>query len=151
MFRQQRRPCACTVPTWSSSTCACLGGNGLDICRELKADPATDGIAFVLLTGSDGGTAEAAAEAGADAFLRKPFSSLELLAVVERLAGGLHPVPSGPRERAASGSSSSSTRDLRHLLEIERGQRLLLQEAYRETVAALATARHAHGSRPHGR
>ena len=31
-------------------------------------------------------------------------------------------------------------RDLRHLLEIERGQRILLQEAYKETVAALASA-----------
>jgi response regulator RpfG family c-di-GMP phosphodiesterase len=117
------------------------GGNGLDICRELKADPATDGISVVLLTGSDGGTAEAAAEAGADAFLRKPFSPLELLAVVERLAGGLHPVPF--RAARASGVREQLqlyARDLRHLLEIERGQRLLLQEAYRETVAALATA-----------
>ncbi len=31
-------------------------------------------------------------------------------------------------------------RDLRHLLEIERGQRVLLQNAYRQTVAALASA-----------
>jgi HD-GYP domain-containing protein (c-di-GMP phosphodiesterase class II) len=31
-------------------------------------------------------------------------------------------------------------RDLRHLLDLERGQRLLVQEAYRETVAALASA-----------
>ena len=31
-------------------------------------------------------------------------------------------------------------RDLRHLLEIERGQRVLLQDAYNETVAALASA-----------
>jgi HD-GYP domain-containing protein (c-di-GMP phosphodiesterase class II) len=30
--------------------------------------------------------------------------------------------------------------DLRHLLEIERGQRVLVQKAYRETVAALASA-----------
>jgi ribonuclease P protein subunit RPR2 len=31
-------------------------------------------------------------------------------------------------------------RDLRHLLEIERGQRILLEDAYTETVAALASA-----------
>src|SRR5207237_2974868 len=31
-------------------------------------------------------------------------------------------------------------RDLRHLLDIERGQRFLLQDAYRETVGALASA-----------
>jgi ribonuclease P protein subunit RPR2 len=117
------------------------GGNGLDLCRSLKTDPATDGIAVVLLTGSNGGTAEAATAAGADAFLRKPFSPLELLAVVERLAGGLHPVPF--RAARASGVPEQLqlyARDLRHLLELERGQRLLLEEAYRETVAALATA-----------
>src|SRR6186997_402668 len=117
------------------------GGSGLELCRSLKDDPATDGISVVLLTGSDGGTPEAAAAAGADAFVRKPFSPLELLAVVERLAGGLHPVPF----RAARADSVSEqlqlyARDLRHLLEIERGQRLLLAEGYRETVTALATA-----------
>ena len=37
------------------------GGSGLDLCRDLKADPATDGISVVLLTGSYGGTAEDAA------------------------------------------------------------------------------------------
>jgi response regulator RpfG family c-di-GMP phosphodiesterase len=117
------------------------GGSGLDLCRALKADPATDGISVVLLTGSNGGTEEAATSAGADAFLRKPFSPLELLAVVDRLAGGLHPVPF--RASRASGVAEQLqlyARDLRHLLEIERGQRLLLEEAYRETVAALATA-----------
>jgi cyclic di-GMP phosphodiesterase len=31
-------------------------------------------------------------------------------------------------------------RDLRHLLELERGQRLLVQNAYRETIGALASA-----------
>jgi two-component system, OmpR family, phosphate regulon response regulator PhoB len=69
------------------------GGSGLDLCRDLKADPATDGISVVLLTGSNGGIAESAGAAGANAFLRKPFSPLELLSIVERLAGGLHPVP----------------------------------------------------------
>ncbi|HET6656451.1 MAG TPA: HD domain-containing phosphohydrolase [Gaiellaceae bacterium] len=117
------------------------GGDGLDLCRDLKADPATDGISVVLLTGSDGGTAEAAAEAGADAFLRKPFSPLELLAIVERLAGGLHPVPfRAARAETVTEQLQLYARDLRHLLEIERGQRLLLAEGYRETVTALATA-----------
>jgi cyclic di-GMP phosphodiesterase len=117
------------------------GGSGLDLCRDLKADPATDGISVVLLTGSDGGTAEAAAAAGADAYLRKPFSPLELLSIVERLAGGLHPVPfRASRADSVSEQLHLYARDLRHLLEIERGQRLLLAEGYRETVTALATA-----------
>jgi cyclic di-GMP phosphodiesterase len=117
------------------------GGSGLDLCRDLKADTATDGISVVLLTGSDGGTAEAAVGAGADAFLRKPFSPLELLSIVERLAGGLHPVPfRASRADSVSEQLQLYARDLRHLLEIERGQRLLLAEGYRETVTALATA-----------
>jgi cyclic di-GMP phosphodiesterase len=117
------------------------GGDGLDLCRDLKADPATDGISVVLLTGSEGGTAEAARQVGADAFLRKPFSPLELLSIVERLAGGLHPVPfRAMRAESVPEQLQLYARDLRHLLEIERGQRLLLAEGYRETVTALATA-----------
>jgi len=117
------------------------GGSGLDLCRDLKADPATDGISVVLLTGSNGGTAESAAAAGANAFLRKPFSPLELLSIVERLAGGLHPVSfRASRAESMPEQLQLYARDLRHLLEIERGQRLLLAEGYRETVTALATA-----------
>src|SRR3954469_3738055 len=117
------------------------GGSGLDLCRDLKADPATEGISVVLLTGSNGGTAESAVAGGADAFLRKPFSPLELLSIVERLAGGLHPVPfRASRADSMQEQLQLYARDLRHLLEIERGQRLLLAEGYRETVTALATA-----------
>jgi ribonuclease P protein subunit RPR2 len=117
------------------------GGSGLDLCHDLKADPATRGISVVLLTGSNGGTAEAAGAAGADAFIRKPFSPLELLSIVERLAGGLHPVPfRASRAESMPEQLQLYARDLRHLLEIERGQRLLLAEGYRETVTALATA-----------
>jgi len=95
----------------------------------------------VLLTGSEGGTLVAADAAGADAFVRKPFSPLELLAVVERLAGGLYAVPfrAGKRKDPEE-QLLLYARDLRHLLEIERVQRVTVQEAYRETVAALATA-----------
>ena len=57
------------------------GMTGLELCAELKADPATSAIPIILLTGSTGGTNAAAKRAGADAFLRKPFSPLELLSV----------------------------------------------------------------------
>jgi response regulator RpfG family c-di-GMP phosphodiesterase len=117
------------------------GETGIELCRRLKDDPATCDIPIVLLTGSEGGTLVASDAAGADAFVRKPFSPLELLAVVERLAGGLYGVPfragkkTDPEEQLLL-----YARDLRHLLELERGQRVLLQNAYRETVAALASA-----------
>ena len=50
-------------------------------------------------TGADA-VEEAARRAGADALLRKPFSPLELLGVVERLAGGLEEGPFDARQRA---------------------------------------------------
>jgi putative two-component system response regulator len=119
------------------------GKTGLDLCRELKADAATRDIPIVLLSGSDDGTAAAAEEVGADAFLRKPFSPLELLSVAERLAGGLYGVPFRASKKQAGDAEEELllyARDLRHLLELERGQRELLQAAYMETVAALASA-----------
>ena len=69
------------------------GMDGLEFCRSLKTDPATDGIAVVMLSGSEGGTATAAEDAGADAAVRKPFSPLQLLAVVEQLVGSRYGIP----------------------------------------------------------
>jgi len=119
------------------------GTNGLELCRELKHDPRTRDIPVVILTGSESGTTEAAKEAGAEAIVLKPFSPLELLAVAERLAGGLYGVPF--RATRSRGNRPEAelllyARDLRHMLEVERGQRQLLQSAYLETVSALASA-----------
>jgi response regulator RpfG family c-di-GMP phosphodiesterase len=119
------------------------GTTGLELCAELKDDPATSGIPIILLTGSVGGTSVAAKRAGADAFVRKPFSPLELLAVAERLAGGLYGVPFRATKKRSDDPQEELllyARDLRHLLELERGQRELLQSAYMETVSALASA-----------
>lgn len=60
--------------------------DGLSTCRALKTDPATANVLVVLLTGVV--TEEVrrrAAEAGADAFLAKPFSPRALLERVESL------------------------------------------------------------------
>ncbi|MGH3023165.1 MAG: HD domain-containing phosphohydrolase [Gaiellaceae bacterium] len=120
------------------------GMDGLELCRRIKGDPALDGVAVVLLSGSGEEGARRAEEVGADTFVRKPFSPLELLEVVGRLTGGLGPVPPSPAAvepaSADEGQLLLYARDLRHLLEIERGQRLLLENAYNETVAALASA-----------
>jgi response regulator RpfG family c-di-GMP phosphodiesterase len=118
------------------------GMSGVELSRLLKDDEDTAGIAVILLSGS---VDDAAAASGsrADAFLRKPFSPLELLDVVERLTGGLAAVPPPARDAGPIADEQQLlfyARDLRHLLEIERGQRVLLQNAYRQTVAALASA-----------
>jgi cyclic di-GMP phosphodiesterase len=117
------------------------GIDGLEFCRSLKADPATRGIHVVLLTGADSVTQEAARAVGADTLLRKPFSPLELLSIVERLVGGLSegPFQAGPA-RPAEEQLLLYAQDLRRLHDLERGQRVLLQRAYRETVTALASA-----------
>ena len=118
------------------------GMGGLELCRRVKADPATQSVAIVLLSGSVSDLALAGESEAADAYLRKPFSPLELLDVVERLTGSVEAVPP-PLSGERQGDEQQVllyARDLRHLLEIERGQRALLQNAYQETVAALASA-----------
>jgi putative nucleotidyltransferase with HDIG domain len=113
------------------------GMDGIALCRMLKADPETAAIGVVLLTGRD----DVRDLGGADALLLKPFRPLELLAVVERVAGGHAP----QSLRAAPAQSEEQqlllyARDLRDLIELEHAQRGLLESAYRETVSALASA-----------
>jgi ribonuclease P protein subunit RPR2 len=115
--------------------------DGLVLCRELKDRHPT--LPVVVLTGRDATTVEgAASSAGADVFLRKPFGPLELIDVVEALAAGRSQRRAPSRDEALPPAHQSQllARDLRSLLEIERGQRLLLQRAYRQTVTALAAA-----------
>jgi ribonuclease P protein subunit RPR2 len=116
------------------------GTDGLAFCRRLKEEAATCEIGVVLLTGLDD-VEHVAASAGADAFLRKPFRPLELLTVVERVAAG----HAGLGFRPALARSDDEqlllyARDLRHLIELERGQRALLEAAYAQTVSALTSA-----------
>jgi response regulator RpfG family c-di-GMP phosphodiesterase len=117
------------------------GPDGLALCRKLKSDPKTRDIAVILLTGAEEGTAATAEAVKADAFLRKPFRPLELVSTVERLVGsfGGPPVEEAPKT-GADEQLLLYAQDLRTLLEIERGQRVLLEKAYQETVMALASA-----------
>ena len=117
------------------------GTDGLELCRRLKAGAADERVPVVLLTGSDA-PAAAAEQCGADAYLRKPFRPLELLGVIERVAGVRYGLPLTPVCVPTSEEEQLVlyARDLRHLLELERGQRRLVQNAYRETIGALASA-----------
>ena len=60
--------------------------DGIDACRRLRSDQATMGATIVMLTAAHGDSVERQAEeAGADLFLTKPFSPLDLLRLVDRL------------------------------------------------------------------
>jgi two-component system chemotaxis response regulator CheY len=60
--------------------------DGIDTCRRMRADPQTSDATIVMLTAAHGDQIERMAEdAGADLFLTKPFSPLDLLRLVDRL------------------------------------------------------------------
>jgi CheY-like chemotaxis protein len=62
------------------------GLNGIEVCRRLREDAETNGATIVMLTAAHGdGVEREAEEAGADLFLTKPFSPLDLLRLVEGL------------------------------------------------------------------
>jgi ribonuclease P protein subunit RPR2 len=117
------------------------GEGGTQICARLKSDPKTSEIPIVMLTGAGPEVAQEAKEAGADALLHKPFSPLELVALVQRVTGNPQTLLTEPRSApTANEELILYARDLRHLLEVERRQRDLLQRSYLATVTALASA-----------
>jgi two-component system chemotaxis response regulator CheY len=60
--------------------------DGIDACRRMRSDPATSDTTIVMLTAVHGDHVERMAEdAGADLFLTKPFSPLDLLRLVDGL------------------------------------------------------------------
>ncbi len=65
------------------------GLDGFEVCRRIKAAPATRGTKILALTAyPENAAKERALECGADAFLTKPFTVRELKAQVRRLLKG---------------------------------------------------------------
>jgi CheY-like chemotaxis protein len=61
--------------------------NGIEACRRLREDDAGNELTIVMLTAAHGDRVESDAEqAGADLFLTKPFSPLDLLQLVDQLS-----------------------------------------------------------------
>jgi DNA-binding response OmpR family regulator len=64
-----------------------LALSGLDVCRTIRAHPEYRGTPVVVLTGRETDADRVAArDAGADAFLRKPFQPQQLVATVREFA-----------------------------------------------------------------
>ena len=60
--------------------------DGIDACRQLRSDAQTSSTTIVMLTAANDNAVEREAEeAGADLFLTKPFSPLDLLRLVDSL------------------------------------------------------------------
>ncbi len=124
------------------------GMSGTELCRRLQADARTKSIPIVLLTGADPEDARRAQRAGAAALVRKPFSPLDLVSVVQRVSGKQAVTRQPRRVKPGDEELVLYARDLKHLLEVERGQLAQLQESYLATVTSLGGcarfARHAH-------
>ena len=126
-------------PTLVLLDVAMPGLDGLTFCSALKRKPVYGAPLVVLLTGAEI-SEEEANRVSADALLRKPFSPLELVGVIDRLTGSDSietgtEIADGPNDQV-----QLYARDLSRLVEIERKQRRVVQDAYRETVTALANA-----------
>lgn len=59
------------------------GVDGLDVCRHLKSQSATANVPVIMMSATQHVDA-LARQAGADAFLEKPFRMKEMLAIIER-------------------------------------------------------------------
>jgi ribonuclease P protein subunit RPR2 len=112
------------------------GRSGLSLAAELQTRSEAPPT-VILLTGADTSAIEAR-EAGAHALLRKPFSPIELIDLVDRLPATDERLV----EAAQEGTEQLLiyARDVSKLLEVERRQRRLLQQRYRQATTALADA-----------
>ncbi len=60
--------------------------NGYEVCRSVKSDPAMSHTKVLMLSGmTQNSNRQKAQEAGADAYIAKPFSSIVLVEKVEEL------------------------------------------------------------------
>jgi response regulator RpfG family c-di-GMP phosphodiesterase len=114
------------------------GLDGLSFCKQLMNGGGPNKPIVIMLTGTEMTEADAR-DAGARAVLRKPFSPLELIGVIDHLSETSAELLVGGSEGDAE-QLLIYARDLSRVVEVERAQRRLLQQAYRQTVAALADA-----------
>ena len=62
------------------------GIDGFEVCRRIKADPVTANLPVVMLTAKKSSADQTRGiEAGADAYITKPFKSAKIIEIVEEL------------------------------------------------------------------
>jgi len=73
-------------PTLAVLDVSMPGLSGIDVCRTLRADPATAGILIIMLTARvQEQDVEGGFSAGADDYVTKPFSPRELVSRIQAL------------------------------------------------------------------
>jgi two-component system cell cycle response regulator len=118
------------------------GMDGFDVCRRIKADPATTHLPVVMVTSLDGPEDRIAALlAGADDFMTKPIHLPTLMARVRRLAQSKMVIDElRMRERSGRDMGLESTDNITLLdVDVTTGQVLLICEN-RDTVREIRTA-----------
>ena len=72
--------------------------SGVEMCRAIRAEPATSDLPVLLVSGSVAVGDTRPADAGATAFLRKPFQGRELLECVQKVLHAGHQPGQPPTE-----------------------------------------------------
>ena len=73
-------------PTLAVLDVSMPGLSGIDVCRMLRADPATSGMLIIMLTARvQEQVVEGGFSAGADDYVTKPFSPRELVSRIQAL------------------------------------------------------------------
>lgn len=119
------------------------GMSGLDVLRALRSDPATASLPVILLTArGQHADRQQAVEAGASAYLVKPFSPLELLEKVEAIGRETAATIAGARaQRAPEPAVLDAARDTQLALYARDLQRMFEAERMRAQELGEANAR----------
>jgi putative two-component system response regulator len=124
------------------------GIDGLFYCGRLRESPRTKNVPIVIISGSESAAAHSTA-AGADAFVRKPFYPLELLTLLEGLIG-VQPLGRAFGPGVSEKAAGENAAQMRLLIDVGRRRHELLNQAYWQTVAALASSLETRGLEPTG-
>ena len=100
--------------------------DGHEVCRRIRATPATEFLPVVMITASGSEQRLAALESGADDFVAKPFDKNELLARIASLARikRYHDTIRRQADELAKWNSELETRVAAQVVELERTNRL---------------------------